>query len=133
MQIQQASDGDVIKQGHAYVAPGTDHLYITHEHGEYRCRLSSADPVNRHKPSVDVLFQSVAREATDGSMGVLLTGMGKDGAQGLLEMRNRGFVTIAQDESSSVVWGMPGTAVQLDAAVHVKPLASIADLITSQV
>lgn len=132
MQIQQACDGDVIKQGHAYVAPGTDHLYVTCEHGEYRCRLSSAEPVNRHKPSVDVLFQSVAREATDGSMGVLLTGMGKDGAQGLLEMRNRGFVTIAQDEASSVVWGMPGSAVQLDAATHVKPLLSIADLITSQ-
>jgi two-component system chemotaxis response regulator CheB len=83
-------------------------------------------PVNRHKPSVDVLFPSVAQEAGYNAIGVILTGMGKDGAQGLLEMRQAGSPTIAQDEATSVVWGMPGEAVAIGAAVEELPLQRIA-------
>jgi two-component system, chemotaxis family, protein-glutamate methylesterase/glutaminase len=91
------------------------------------CRLDDGLPVNRHKPSVDVLFRSVAQEAGHNAIGVLLTGMGKDGAQGLLEMRQAGSSTIAQDEATSVVWGMPGEAVQIGAAAEELPLQRIAD------
>lgn len=129
MKIQQAQDGDVIKQGHAYIAPGTDHLTIVKDQGVYRCALHTGAAVNRHRPSVDVLFDSVASCAANRTMGVILTGMGKDGAQGLLTMRQQGSVTVAQDEASSVVWGMPGSAVALDAAAYVKPLDTIPDFV----
>lgn len=125
MKVQQARDGDIIRQGNIYVAPGTKHLRAVWSEGKYRCSLLSTEPVNRHRPSVDVLFESVAKCAMKGSIGLLLTGMGKDGAQGLLAMREMGHTTIAQDEFSSVVWGMPGTAVELDAAEYVKSLQSI--------
>jgi two-component system chemotaxis response regulator CheB len=81
--------------------------------------------VNRHKPSVDVLFRSVAQRAAGNAVGVILTGMGKDGALGLLEMRQAGAATVVQDEATSVVWGMPGEAVALGAACHILPLGSI--------
>ena len=125
MKVQQARDGDIIRQGNVYVAPGTKHLQTVWSDGSYKCSLLSTDPVNRHRPSVDVLFESVAKCAKKGSIGLLLTGMGKDGAQGLLAMREMGHTTIAQDEYSSVVWGMPGTAVELNAAKYVKSLQSI--------
>jgi len=130
MKVQQAKDGDIVKQGHVYIAPGTEHLQINWEKGAFRCSLLSTKPVNRHRPSVDVLFDSVAECAGEDSVGVLLTGMGKDGAQGLLTMRQQGCTTIAQDEFSSVVWGMPGAAVALDAAMYIKPLDSIPDFLT---
>ncbi len=131
MKIQQAQEGDVIKQGHAYIAPGTEHLKVVKVQGVYRCALQSTAPVNRHRPSVDVLFDSIAECATEKSMGVLLTGMGKDGAQGLLTMKGQGCITVAQDEASSVVWGMPGAAVELDAASYIKTLDSLPGFINS--
>jgi two-component system chemotaxis response regulator CheB len=91
----------------------------------YVCRLDDGQPVNRHKPSVDVLFRSVAQQAGRNAIGVILTGMGKDGATGLKEMREAGCPTIAQDEATSVVWGMPREAVALGAAAHVLGLNEI--------
>jgi two-component system chemotaxis response regulator CheB len=94
--------------------------------GRWVCRLDDGPPVNRHRPSVDVLFRSVAQQAGHNAIGVLLTGMGRDGAQGLKEMKEAGSPTIVQDEATSVVWGMPGEAVALGAAEEVLPLLRIA-------
>ncbi len=126
MTVCEAEDGQQILAGHAYVAPGSHHLYVERSGARYICRLSDGPPVNRHRPSVDVLFRSVAQNAGQNARGVILTGMGDDGARGLREMREQGAVTIAQDENSSVVWGMPGAAVKLDAADYIKPLNKIA-------
>ena len=123
--VSEAKDGDIVLPGRAYIAPGNKHLLIRKDGARWRCKLSDADPVNRHRPSVDVLFNSVAECAGQNAMGVILTGMGKDGAKGLRIMRDAGAHTIAQDEATSVVWGMPGSAVELDAAVEVMPLPKI--------
>jgi two-component system chemotaxis response regulator CheB len=108
-----------------YIAPGDQHLLLVRDGARYVCRLDDGAPVNRHKPAVDVLFRSVAQQAGRNAIGVLLTGMGKDGAIGLKEMRDAGSPTIAQDEATSVVWGMPGEAVALGAAAEVLPLGQI--------
>ncbi len=126
MCVKEAEDGQQILAGHAYVAPGDSHLRVERYGARYVCRLDQGPTVNRHRPSVDVMFQSVAQATGARSIGVLLTGMGRDGAQGLLEMRAAGSHTIAQDEASSVVWGMPGEAVAVGAAQLVLPLAGIA-------
>lgn len=126
MTVCQAEDGQQILQGHAYVAPGDRHLRVQRSGARLLCRLDDGPPVNRHKPSVDVLFQSVAEQVGWNAVGVLLTGMGGDGALGLLAMQTSGAPTIAQDEATSVVWGMPGEAVKLKAADHVLPLELIA-------
>jgi two-component system chemotaxis response regulator CheB len=97
----------------------------------YVCRLDDGAPINRHKPSVDVLFNSVAKCAGQNAIGVLLTGMGRDGAKGLKEMRAAGSHTLAQDEASSVVWGMPGEAVSIGAAEQVVALEDMADCLQS--
>src|SRR5690606_35806143 len=99
---------------------------VERDGARYRCRLSAAPPVNRHRPSVDVMFRSVARNVGPNAIGVLLTGMGDDGARGMQELANAGAPTIAQDEASSVVWGMPGAAVRLGVVQHVLPLKRIA-------
>ena len=125
IKVCEAEDGQQILRGHAYIAPGDRHLSLVRNGARYVCRLDDGPPVNRHKPSVDVLFRSVARHAGRNAIGVILTGMGKDGAAGLKEMRDRGSRTIAQDEATSIVWGMPGEAVSLGAAVDVLPLADI--------
>jgi len=127
MTVCEAQDGQQILPGHAYIAPGDRHLLVIRSGTRWVCRLDDGSPVNRHKPSVDVLFRSVAQEAGHNAIGVLLTGMGKDGAQGMLEMRQAGSPTIAQDEATSVVWGMPGEAVQIGAAAEELPLPRIAD------
>jgi two-component system chemotaxis response regulator CheB len=127
MTVCEAQDGQQIIPGHAYIAPGDQHLLVVRDGARYRCRLSDGPPVNRHKPSVDVLFRSVAQTAGPNAIGLILTGMGADGASGMLEMREAGAYTIAQDEKSSVVWGMPGEAVKLGAAVDVCPLLDVAD------
>ena len=124
--VREAEDGAPILPGHAYVAPGDRHLLVERSGARYHCRLSDGAPVNRHRPSVDVLFRSVAQAAGPNAVGVLLTGMGEDGARGLLEMREAGARTLAQDETTSVVWGMPGAAVRLGAAEEVLPLGRIA-------
>ncbi len=126
MNVKEAQDGDQILPGHVFVAPGHSHLLVERDGARYVCRLSDGPPVNRHRPSVDVLFRSVAQQVGPNAVGALLTGMGADGAQGLLEMRQAGAPTLAQDEASSVVWGMPGEAVRLGAAEHTVPLDRIA-------
>jgi two-component system chemotaxis response regulator CheB len=127
MTVYEAEDGQQIVAGHAYIAPGDRHLLVDRDGARYVIRLDDGAPVNRHKPSVDVLFRSVAQSAARNAIGVLLTGMGKDGARGLREMHEAGSPTIAQDEATSVVWGMPGEAVALGAADQVLPLERIAD------
>lgn len=125
--VREARDGDPVLLGHAYVAPGNHHLELFRNGARYHCRVTQAPPVNRHRPSVDVMFRSVAAEAGPNAVGVILTGMGADGAEGLLEIKRAGGPTVAQDQATSVVWGMPGEAVKRGAADAVLPLDSIAD------
>jgi two-component system chemotaxis response regulator CheB len=126
VRVCEAVDGMDIRPGHAYIAPGDQHLMVVRSGGRWTCRLDDGPPVNRHRPSVDVLFRSVAQQAGANAVGVLLTGMGKDGAQGLKEIQAAGGSTLAQDEATSVVWGMPGEAVELGAADEVLPLTRLA-------
>ena len=123
--VCEAEDGQQVLRGHAYIAPGDKHLLLVGDGARYVCRLDEGPPVNRHKPSVDVLFRSVAQQAGRNAIGVILTGMGKDGALGLKEMRDAGGRTIAQDEATSIVWGMPGEAVAVGGAADVLPLGDI--------
>ena len=126
MTVYEASDGQQIVPGHVYIAPGDQHLLVERSGAHYYCRLNDGPAVSRHKPSVDVLFRSVAQSVGPNAIGVILTGMGDDGAKGLLEMKQAGAPTIAQDEASSVVWGMPGEAVKCGAVDTELPLASVA-------
>ncbi len=126
MTVYEAEDGQQVLPGHVYIAPGDRHLLLVRDGARYVCRLDDGPPVNRHKPSVDVLFRSVAQQAGRNAIGVILTGMGKDGAVGLKEMRDAGSPTIAQDEATSVVWGMPGEAVAVGGACETLPLQDIA-------
>jgi two-component system chemotaxis response regulator CheB len=126
LSVCEARDGQPILAGHAYIAPGDQHLLVVRDGARYQCRLSDGDLVNRHRPSVDVLFRSVAQSAGRNSVGVLLTGMGRDGAEGMKEMLDAGASTIAQDEDTSVVWGMPGAAWKIGAAQSLHPLPQIA-------
>ncbi|MBX9606480.1 MAG: chemotaxis response regulator protein-glutamate methylesterase [Gammaproteobacteria bacterium] len=130
MKVFHAEDGQPILQGHVYIAPGHRHLTVERSGARFRCKLHDTAPVNRHRPSVDVLFDSVAQNLGANAVGVLLTGMGADGARGLLNMRQAGAHTICQDEQTSVVWGMPGEAVKLGAADHVVPIDKVAELAT---
>jgi two-component system, chemotaxis family, protein-glutamate methylesterase/glutaminase len=129
--VYEAEDGQQVLAGHAYIAPGDKHLMVVRDGARYVCRLDDGVPVNRHKPSVDVLFRSVAQNAGRNAIGAILTGMGKDGARGLKEMLDAGSRTIAQDEATSVVWGMPGEAVALGAAQYVLALENVAGKILS--
>jgi two-component system chemotaxis response regulator CheB len=131
MTVCEAEDGQQVLPGHVYIAPGDQHLLLVRNGARYVCRLDAGPPVNRHKPSVDVLFRSVAQQAGRNAIGAILTGMGKDGALGLKEMRDAGCPTIAQDEATSVVWGMPGEAFNVGAAAEVLPLQNIAKRIRS--
>ncbi len=131
--VCQAKDGQPIIPGHAYVAPGGMHLMIARSGAKYYCKLSDAPPVNRHKPSVDVMFRSVLQSAGPNSLAVILTGMGGDGAKSMKELRDIGVHTIAQDEKSSVVWGMPGEAVKLDAVEYIEPLDKVAQRIVTTI
>ncbi|MBN7795808.1 protein-glutamate methylesterase/protein-glutamine glutaminase [Parahaliea mediterranea] len=124
--VKEAEDGERILPGHAYIAPGDSHLLLARSGANYVARLDNGPPVNRHRPSVDVLFRSAAEQAGRNAIGVLLTGMGKDGAQGLLEMRQAGAPTVAQDEETSLVFGMPREAIARGGAVEVLPLGQIA-------
>ncbi len=125
--VREARDGDVALPGHAYVAPGNRHLTLRRDGVRLVCALTQAEPVNRHRPSVDVLFESVAEATRGKAVGVILTGMGCDGARGLKTMKESGAHTLAQDQATSVVWGMPGSAVELGAVDRVLPLERIAD------
>ncbi|HUO95523.1 MAG TPA: chemotaxis response regulator protein-glutamate methylesterase [Steroidobacteraceae bacterium] len=124
--VCEARDGQQILPGHVFIAPGDLHLLVVRDGAQYRCRLNDGPPVQRHKPSVDVLLRSVAQNAGPNAIGVMLTGMGRDGAEGMKEMRDAGAACIAQDEATSVVWGMPGAAYEAGAAETLHPLHSIA-------
>jgi len=126
MKVFHAEDGQYILPGHVYVAPGDHHLLIERDGARYVCRLSNGPPVNRHRPSVDVMFRSVAQKVGPNAIGVILTGMGDDGARGLKEMLEAGAHTVAQDEASSVVWGMPGSVAHAGLCSAVLPLDQIA-------
>jgi len=126
MRVHEATDGQPVLPGNVYLAPGSHHLRIVREGARYFCRIGDDEPVNRHRPSVDVLFESVLRHAGQNACAGILTGMGNDGARGLLALREAGCHTLAQDERTSVVWGMPGEAVERGAAERVVPLAEVA-------
>lgn len=126
VEVREARDGDLLTPGLALVAPGNRHMLLQRSGAQYVIRIKDGPPIHHQKPAVDVLFQSVARHAGRNAVGALLTGMGADGAAGLLEMRDAGAHTIAQDERSCVVFGMPREAIARDAAVEVLPLDRIA-------
>jgi two-component system chemotaxis response regulator CheB len=123
--VAEARDGDRIGPGRAFIAPGNRHLLVLRRGASYYVQVKDGPPVRHHRPSVDVLFTSMARHAGRNGVGVLLTGMGRDGAAGLKAMRDAGAATIAQDEATSVVWGMPKEAIALGAAEEVVPLDTI--------
>ncbi len=125
MEVREARDGDCPRQGLALISPGDRHMRVERQGHDLRVRLDEGPPVNRHRPSVDVLFHSVAQVYGKKSTGVILTGMGADGAEGLLAMRREGARTIAQDEASSVIFGMPRQAIELGAAEDVVSLQKI--------
>jgi two-component system chemotaxis response regulator CheB len=122
LKVTEAADGEVLRPGHAYIAPGNWHLTVAQSKGGHEARLDQKDAVNRHRPSVDVLFRSVAATVGARAAGVLLTGMGRDGADGLGELRRAGAPTFAQDRASCVVYGMPKVAIDAGHAVHVGPV-----------
>lgn len=125
--VKEAEHNDPILPGHAYIAPGGKHLWVKRDEGQLLAKLSTEPPMNLHRPSVDFLFLSVAKFVAAETVGVIMTGMGKDGARGMLEMRNKGAWTIAQDEASSVIFGMPREAIELGAVDEVVTLARIRD------
>jgi two-component system chemotaxis response regulator CheB len=133
MAVCEAQDGQQISPGHVYIAPGDMHLLVERSGARYICRLNAGPPVNRHRPSVDVMFRSVVQSAGANAVGVLLTGMGADGADGLVELCEARAHTIVQDEASSVVWGMPGAAVARGGAEQILPLTRIPDAILAAV
>jgi two-component system chemotaxis response regulator CheB len=126
MEVREARDGDAVVPGLALLAPGDEHMLLAKSGARYAVQVRTGPPVHHQRPAVDVLFQSVARNAGANAVGVLLTGMGADGARGLLDMRDAGAHTVAQDEASCVVYGMPREAVRMGAAAEVLPLSAIA-------
>ena len=123
--VREAVNGEFITPGKALIAPGNKHMLVNRSGAKYKVEILDGPLVNRHRPSVDVLFRSVAKFAGKNALGVILTGMGDDGAKGLLEMKNVGAYTIAQDEKSCVVFGMPKEAIKLDAAHAILSLDQI--------
>lgn len=124
--VKQADDNEAVRGGVAYIAPGGRHLVLMRRGGGYYLRVTDDPPVNRHRPSVDTLFRSIARAAGAQAVGVMLTGMGGDGAEAMLEMSQNGAYTIAQDEASCVVFGMPRQAILCGGVREVAPLSDIA-------
>ena len=127
MKVSEARHDDVIEPGHVYIAPGSHHLEIVRKTQGYACALSDGPPVSGHRPSVDVLFRSAARVIGRNAVGVILTGMGKDGAEGMLEMRKAGAITVGQDEESSLVYGMPRVAFEVGGVMKQYSLSKIGD------
>ncbi len=126
LSVSEASDGERVLPGHAYIAPGNRHMRLAKSGSNYMIALDDTEPVNRHRPSVEVLFRSVAAIAGRNALGVMLTGMGRDGASAMLEMRNAGSFNIAQDEASCVVFGMPREAIAAGAVHEILPVTDIA-------
>jgi two-component system chemotaxis response regulator CheB len=129
MTVSEAAHNEPVEPNHVYIAPGSHHLELVRVGGYYRCCLSEGPTVSGHRPSVDVLFRSVANIAGKAAVGAILTGMGKDGAEGLLEMRNAGAMTFGQDEASSLIYGMPRVAFERGAVVRQYSLTHLADAI----
>lgn len=126
LRVKEAQDGERILRGHAYIAPGGRHLAVERAGSGFVARVQDGEPVNRHKPSVDVLFRSVARHAGAKAVGLMLTGMGGDGAAAMRHMKDCGAWNLVQDESSCVVFGMPREAINAGAASEVLPLGQMA-------
>jgi two-component system chemotaxis response regulator CheB len=124
--VKEAENNERVLPGHAYIAPGNSHLLLKRSGANYVIKLDQGPLVNRHRPSVDVLFRSAANVAGANAIGIILTGMGKDGVQGLLEMKQAGSHTIAQDEATCVVFGMPKEAIAAGGVCEVLPLQNIA-------
>lgn len=127
--VREAAGDERVLPGHAYIAPGHSHLLLARSGANYVTRVEQTDPVNRHRPSVDVLFRSAAQAAGKNAVGVILTGMGKDGAAGMLEMKTAGAYNFAQDEASCVVFGMPREAIALGATNEVGPLTALPGMV----
>ncbi|MBW7900873.1 MAG: chemotaxis response regulator protein-glutamate methylesterase [Rhodocyclaceae bacterium] len=127
IEVREAKNGDRVIPGRALIAPGGRHMMLKRSGAQYQVEVVDGPLVNRHKPSVDVLFRSVAKFAGANALGIIMTGMGDDGARGLKEMRDAGAPTIAQDEASCVVFGMPKEAIKLGAADRVMPLPAVPD------
>jgi len=133
LKVTEASGGEVISPGFAFVAPGNKHLLVRRVGGQYLTELSSSPLVHFQRPSVDVMFHSLAKSAGINSIGVLLTGMGKDGAEGMLAMKQSGAITIAEDESTAVVYGMPKEACKIGAVVKSLPLDKISQTVVNDI
>ena len=133
IEVKEAESGDKLAPGRALIAPGNRHTLVRKSGAHYTVEISDTPPVNHHRPSADLLFRSVAEAAGPNAVGVVLTGMGDDGAAGLLEMRQSGAATIAQDEASCVVFGMPKKAIERGAVQDVAPLSAIADAVLRSV
>jgi two-component system chemotaxis response regulator CheB len=129
VEVKEACDNDTVLRGRALIAPGNRHLLLKRSGARYFVEVKDGPLVSRHRPSVDVLFRSAARYAAGNAVGVIMTGMGDDGASGLREMKDSGAFTIAQDENSCVVFGMPHEAIKRGAAARVLPLGRIADAV----
>ena len=127
--VTEARGDERILPGHAYIAPGHSHLLLARSGANYMTRIEQSEPVNRHRPSVDVLFRSAAQQAGKNAVGVIMTGMGKDGAAGMLEMRQAGAYNFAQDEASCVVFGMPKEAIAVGAVHEVGPIGRLAGMV----
>lgn len=127
--VKEAAENDTIIRGRALIAPGNFHVLVKRSGARYYVAINQGPLVNRHRPSVDVLFRSTAQYAGKNALGIIMTGMGDDGAQGLLEMREAGAITVAQDEKSCVVFGMPKEAIERGAAQHILPLNMIASFV----
>jgi two-component system chemotaxis response regulator CheB len=127
--VTEARGDERILPGHAYIAPGHSHLLLARSGANYMTRVEQSEPVNRHRPSVDVLFRSAAQHAGKNAVGVIMTGMGKDGAAGMLEMRQAGAYNFAQDEASCVVFGMPKEAIAVGAVHEVGPIGRLAGMV----
>jgi len=132
MTVCEAEDGQEILSGHVYIAPGDKHLKVRKQGARLYCELDEGPAVNRHKPSVEVMLNSVISNIGRNAIGVMLTGMGDDGANAMKKLRDTGAYTFAQDEATSVVWGMPGQAVKRGAIDEVLPLGNIAEKIISR-
>ncbi|MBJ7220396.1 MULTISPECIES: protein-glutamate methylesterase/protein-glutamine glutaminase [unclassified Brenneria] len=131
--VKEAEDGERVLPGHAYIAPGARHLELARSGANYQVRLNDGPPVNRHRPSVDVLFRSVAQYAGRNAVGVILTGMGNDGAAGLLELHQAGAYTLAQNEASCVVFGMPREAIAMGGVDEVVDLHQVSQRMLAQI
>lgn len=127
--VKEAEGGERVLPGHAFIAPGHSHMQLARSGANYVTQLDQGAPVNRHRPSVDVLFDSAARCAGKNAVGVILTGMGKDGAVGMLAMKNAGAYNFAQDEASCVVFGMPREAIAIGATHEVGPLNALPGMV----